>query len=66
MKKPTGRHFESLKNVRGGFLRDGCVRLLSEQDLGDVFEEREGGAVPAGRFRSAGFDFGEDLAELGV
>jgi hypothetical protein len=42
------------------------VRLLSEQDLGDVFEEREGGAVPAGRFRSAGFDFGEDLAELGV
>jgi hypothetical protein len=65
MKKPTGRHFESLKNV-SGFLRDGCVRLLSEQDLGDVFEEREGGAVPTGRFRSAGFDSGEDLAELGV
>ena len=58
MKKPTGRHFESLKNV-SGFLRDGCVRLLREQDLGDVFEEREGGApYPQ--------DFGEDLAELGV
>jgi hypothetical protein len=42
------------------------VRLLSEQDLGDVFEEREGGAVPEGRFRCAGFDCGEDLAELGV
>jgi hypothetical protein len=28
--------------------------------------ERQGGAVPESDFRSAGFDVGEDLADLGV